>query len=188
MSRTQTAMAAARFALRDIRRFSFAFMACVTLLSCYHMIRIKFGDPRDYFAHQHAEGPLAISMTAEGKLVAGGPITTTRPGEVFGWISPVCLGEGVSDMAYVSFVRLAQAGAPEAEISRRKAPYGPQDRRCGPALGTYTVPADTLPGAYELRRWLVLREGTWWPLRGDLDPIGIQVVPLLTSETGPFQN
>lgn len=167
--------------LPELRRFGWLLMASITGLACYHAARLKFYDTRDYYAYQGTVGPYEY-VEVDGVASLGRPVTTIQPGQRIAWKTDFCTGRNVSLAVDFELVRLAEAGTPEVVIDRRHSVVTPLAHRCGPAVNSWLILADSVPGVYEVRRTIVIREGVWIPFFGvmfrlaeTIDPVRVIV-------------
>lgn len=165
-------------AWRDLKRFMWLVMACLTLLSCYHTVRLKFFDAKDFYAYQGTMGPYEVLSDDSGHTDPGPALTAARPGQSFGWLVSFCLNEGVSVLGSFDLVRLAQPGFPEFVVAHRQGVVGPESRRCGPLFNTWKVPEGALPGAYEVRRRVIMRHDTWLTFSQAFPAVPLAVLPV----------
>lgn len=162
--------------LSDLKRFSWLFMFSLTALASFHITRMRFFEPRDYFAYQNTVGPFSYIEGKDGKAESGSPIVSIPPGGTFTWIVSFCLNSGISVKGNFQFVRLKQNGLSEIVVVNRDAHLTPESRRCGPLVNKQLVPEDALPGTYELRRVITMREGGWFPFTQEFEPVRIVVI------------
>lgn len=107
------------------------------------------------YEYSGTTGPLTVTTTGVGSdYVAGGPISSIRPGGVFGWVSELCIKSGVPGLGVTEFVRVSPGE--EIIINRVETPIPAALHRCGPRTVARLVPPDAPEGYYELRRQLLL--------------------------------
>ncbi len=177
MDRVAQTKAVAKFAWGDLKRFTTLFLACTTVLGAYHGVRIRYGDPRDYYTYQGVEGPFAPVIGPDGTFIPGEPITSAHAGDTFGWRSTGCLAAGVTARAVFQFERVAEGGGPNVPAApAREIVSRPADHRCGPKVVWQDIPSGTPPGLYEESRTIHLRETSMWPLVVELPPVRLQVL------------
>lgn len=162
----------------DLRRAAWLLMLGVTVLSAYHTVRLRYFDPCDFYAYQGTEGPFEVLTDDQGHTDPGPALTVAHAGQAFGWIVNFCMNEGVSISYDFDLVRLAQAGFPEAVVAHKDGSLTPASRRCGPRLNVWSIPPGALPGEYEVRRRVVLRAGTWFPIIQSFTPVSLAVLPV----------
>lgn len=161
----------------DVKRATWLILFCITALSAYHTARLRYFDPRDYYAYQGTAGPYEVLTDDQGHTDPGPAITAARPGQAFGWLASLCLDENASMLVELDLVRLAQTGFPEAVVAHKESALTPVSKRCGVRFNVWSVPPGSLPGQYEVRRRVVIRPNTWFPIFGDFPPVAIAVLP-----------
>lgn len=115
------------------------------------------GDSVPLYEYSGTTGPLSITTTGIGTdYVAGGPISSIRPGGVFGWVSDLCIKSGASGLGVTELVRTYPGE--EIIVNRVETPIPAASHRCGPRTVSRLVPPDAPEGYYELRRQLLLTE------------------------------
>lgn len=164
-------------AWRDLKRFMWLVMLGLTVLSCYHTVRLRFFDPKDFYAYQGTVGPYEVLVDDGGHTDPGPPLTVAHPGQQFGWMVSFCLNEGVSVVGSFDLVRLAQQGFPESIVAHKQGVVGPAAHRCGPLFNTWKVPEGALPGAYEVRRRVIMRHDTWLTFSQAFPAVPLAVLP-----------
>lgn len=174
----------ATVATRDSLRATLILMMITNLLSFYHFLHAKLADPRDSMSFNASYGPFGKTDLPVELLPPSYPPTKAvfRPGETITFVSSLCVNENVTITGHAELIRTAQDGAPEAlVVPRRDTLVPPSMHRCGPRVGTFEFPADTVPGIYEVRRWVDI-EGQdpflhWlWPLQVRIKPLVVRVV------------
>lgn len=132
---------------------------------------VRWNDPRDLFSVQTPSGPFEVVHDADGTPMRGESRTTFRAGETVGWISNICLRDGVSMWGTLTMVS-ADNGR---QVNFREQPVA--SRRCGPVLSRMAIPVGTPPGDYRINRWVAARRGTDRELSESLASIAFSVEP-----------
>jgi hypothetical protein len=143
-----------------------AFMAAYPIL--FGAVKTQTFDPRLMYTYGGTEGPFSVKPDG----TTAGYISTIRPGQSIAWVTTICLEQGVSALGVTELTRLVDGRV----ISLSEVTIKSDDKRCGERVITRAIPADATPGAYELRRHLILHGPSGPAVTETLPPIGIEVV------------
>jgi hypothetical protein len=150
----------------------------VSLLSSGLWINERFFEPKRYYADQGMDGPFTAIPDGTGsnsgvpRYTTGYKLASVAPGQTFTWRSSICLEADAFMLAHAEMTRLRDGAV---LVSSRHALWTPEDRRCGVAIGSATMPLDAEDGLYEERRIAVVRPNSWWPLQAPLSSLRFTV-------------
>ena len=130
-------------------------------------------DPSDDYVDQGVTGPYAAvedGVTTDGRprFKPGPSLAYVAPGQRYTWISSVCLELHTNMLAQTVQVRVRD----RTEFPVRRVLITPDDRRCGPAVGSAIAPDLTAEDGpetiFELQRRAKVRATSWLPLNAPL--------------------